>query len=64
MQTADLPDILKVEHVQKHLNIGRKQAYQVVNRDDFPSFRPNGRSIRIHKERYMEWLERQSAVQR
>lgn len=49
-------DFLSVEEVRKILRIGRKQAYELVNSDAFRIVRI-GRSIRIPKKSFVEWLE-------
>lgn len=61
MTETELPEVMKVKHVKQHLDIGRKQAYELVGQEDFPSIRPNERNIRIPKDPYLEWLEEQAA---
>lgn len=52
------PDILNVEEMAELLRIGHSTAYQLCRRDDFPCFRIN-RSIKIHKEGLLRWVEEQ-----
>lgn len=44
----ELPDVMRVEHVAKFLQIGRSQAYEAIRVGEIPAVRV-GRSIRILK---------------
>jgi len=50
---------MNVADLQQALGIGRAQAYELVNRADFPTIRL-GRKIIIPKDAFMRWLERQT----
>lgn len=50
---------MNVADLQQALGIGRAQAYELVNRADFPTIRL-GRKIIIPKDGFMRWLERQT----
>jgi len=52
----DLPAVLTVEELQAILRIGRRQAYELCKRPDFPAVRV-GRSIRIPKKALQEWMQ-------
>lgn len=52
-----LPHILTVDHIKAYLNIGQKQAYELMREPDFPAFKV-GTSIRIEKRYFIKWLER------
>jgi len=57
------PAVLTVEELSKVLRIGRRQAYELVHRPSFPSFRV-GRSIRVPKKGLERWLQESGGVQR
>ena len=50
---------MNVADLQQALGIGRAQAYDLVNRADFPSIRL-GRKILIPRDAFMRWLELQT----
>ena len=49
------PDLLDVKDVQNILQIGRRQAYELVNSNVFHSVRI-GRRIKISKQSFLKWL--------
>ena len=49
------PDLLDVKDVQNILQIGRRQAYELVNSNVFHSVRV-GRRIKISKQSFLKWL--------
>jgi excisionase family DNA binding protein len=51
----DYPIILEVSHIQEIMHIGKRQAYALVNSGQFRSVRI-GRSIKIPKDSFFEWL--------
>lgn len=55
-RNEDKKQMLTVRDIQKRLNIGRKQAYELVKQEDFPSIRVGERSIRIPRFAYQSWL--------
>ena len=50
---------LTVADLQQVLGIGRRHAYELVNRSDFPTIRL-GRKILIPRAAFMRWLEAQT----
>lgn len=50
--------IITVEELAALLKVSKPTAYEFVRRKDFPSFRV-GKSIRINKRCFEEWLSRQ-----
>ena len=48
--------VFSVDDIMKLLDIGRNQAYQLVNSGEFPT-RKVGRKILIPKAGFMKWLE-------
>ncbi|MFV2048556.1 helix-turn-helix domain-containing protein [Metabacillus sp. YM-086] len=53
---SDLPDILNVSHIREVLDIGERQAYELVNSGQFHVVRIN-RRIKISKNVFINWLE-------
>lgn len=51
----DESKVYTVEDIQKILNIGRKQSYELVNSGKFPS-KKLSRKILIPKKTFDEWL--------
>lgn len=51
----DLPEVLEVQHIQKFLNIGRVQAYELANSGQFHVVRV-GRMIKIPREAFLTWF--------
>lgn len=44
----ELPDVMRVEHVMRFLQIGRNQCYEAIRTGEIPAVRV-GRSIRVLK---------------
>lgn len=59
-QLNELPDVLTVMDLKELFGIGRVQAYELVNTQDFPSKRI-GRRILIYKANLIKWLEQNTA---
>ena len=53
-------EILTVDDLAGLLKISKPVAYDLANRDDFPSFKI-GKSIRIYQSGLVDWLSRQTA---
>lgn len=51
----ELPPVLEVSHIQKFLNIGKNQAYDLCNSGQFHVVKV-GRSIKISREVFVNWL--------
>ena len=49
------PEILTVADFQEYLNLGKSQAYEIVNREHFPKIKIKKKII-IYKENFKEWL--------
>lgn len=56
MNPEELPEVMKAKDVQGFLDIGRVQAYDLINAGEFRSVRI-GRSIRISKKVFLAWFE-------
>ena len=50
---------MNVSDLQQALGIGRAQAYELVNRADFPAIRL-GRKILIPRDAFLRWLDKQT----
>ena len=50
---------MNVADLQQALGIGRGQAYELVNRADFPAIRL-GRKILIPRDAFLRWLDKQT----
>jgi hypothetical protein len=51
-----LPEVLNVSDIQEFLNIGRTQAYELVNSGQFHVVRLN-RRIKVSKRAFLDWFE-------
>ena len=52
---------MTVADLQQALGCGRRQAYELANRADFPAIRLNGgKKILIPREAFMRWLDKQT----
>lgn len=58
MTREELPEIMTVSDVKEFLRIGKNQAYELVNKSDFPKISILGRTIRISKIKFLEWLDK------
>jgi excisionase family DNA binding protein len=52
----ELPEALEVQHIQRLLNCGRRQAYELVNSNKFHVVRV-GTKIKVSKRLFFEWYE-------
>ena len=57
----DTPPILTVSELCEVLRIGRRQGYELVHRDGFPSIRV-GRSIRVPRQGLERWLSENKII--
>ena len=55
----DLPDILTVQEITDILRINTTKAYELTHRADFSSIKL-GRRIIIPKDKFFEWLNKES----
>lgn len=53
---SDLPEVLDVTDIKEFLNIGLRQAYELVNSGEFHIVRIN-RRIKVSKYIFITWLE-------
>lgn len=57
-----LPDVLCMDDVARYLRVSRSTAYELARRRDFPAIRlGRTRGVRVTREAFLEWLERQQA---
>lgn len=49
------PDVLSVRDIQTILDIGRRQAYELIHSEQFFSVKV-GKSIKISKKVFVAWL--------
>lgn len=54
----ELPPMLRAKDVSKHLNISLRYAYEIMERNDFPTL-PIGRLKRVSKEDFLSWIDKQ-----
>jgi excisionase family DNA binding protein len=52
----NLPDVLDVDHIKDILGVGRRQAYELANSNQFHVVRV-GRRIKIAREVFENWLK-------
>jgi excisionase family DNA binding protein len=57
----DYPLILTVKDIQEILGIGKRVAYELMERKDFPMVRI-GRLKRVNRDAFFEWIEQQGKV--
>lgn len=55
------PEVLDVSHIQEILDIGRRQAYELANSNQFHVVRV-GRRIKVLKNVFLNWLEGSDAL--
>jgi excisionase family DNA binding protein len=58
----ELPLVMRVEDVQRALDISRLKAYELVHQRGFPTVRI-GRAIRVPRGAFLCWLAEQTASQ-
>lgn len=52
---------MTVDELKEALGCGRRQAYELANRADFPSIRLNGgKKILIPRDAFLRWLDKQT----
>jgi hypothetical protein len=56
LDIENLPDSIEVHHIQKILDCGRRQAYELVNSGKFHTVRV-GTKIKVSKRLFFEWYE-------
>lgn len=54
--------VLTAPDIQIALGIGRRQVYELLNREDFPAIRL-GRKIIVPREAFFRWLDAQADKQ-
>lgn len=61
MVILKLPHMLKASDIKEYLNISQATAYELMRRKDFPVI-VLGKSKRVKREDFLEWLEKQKQV--
>ena len=51
--------VLKAKDVAERLSVSAPTAYEIMAREDFPSFRPTERTVRTTDEALEEWIIKQ-----
>lgn len=57
----DLPQVLKATDIANYLNVSKGKAYQIMRLKDFPKLQ-FGRTIRVKRDDFLEWVEKQKAL--
>ena len=55
----DLPLFLSAKLVAQTLGVGRATAYELMNKKGFPAIRVGSRIV-VPKEKFRQWVERQT----
>lgn len=55
----DYPLILKVSDIQEILQIGKRIAYELMDKEEFPCIKI-GKLKRVNRDKFFEWLDEQS----
>ena len=53
----DLPDVLDVSQLAKVLHLSRSGAYNLLNKQDFPTLHVGGKKM-VMKQALIEWMHR------
>ncbi|MDQ0417571.1 excisionase family DNA binding protein [Croceifilum oryzae] len=59
MQPDQYPEILKVDHIAKILDISKRRAYEVMEYKGFPLIRI-GRLKRVEREAFFQWIKKEA----
>lgn len=57
---SDYPPFLTANDLVEIMRIGRSSAYELMRTEQFPSIRI-GKSVRVPKSAFIQWLERNQA---
>jgi excisionase family DNA binding protein len=57
----DYPLVLTVTDIMEILGIGKRIAYELMDRTDFPTVRI-GKLKRVNRDAFFEWIEQQGKV--
>ena len=60
LSAEELPMILNVQEVSDFIGLGMSQTYDLIRRIDFPAFKIGNR-IFVPKEKFLAWIDNQSA---
>ena len=55
---SSLPEVLKAENIAQFLNISKRYAYEIMQRNDFPTIKL-GRVKRVYREDFLKWVDKQ-----
>lgn len=61
LDLKDCPSVMKADHIAAVLGVSRSYAYEIMEHSDFPLIRIGCRK-RVKKEKFSEWLDRQSEI--
>lgn len=56
----DLPLVLTPKEVAVILGISRNKAYDLMHKKGFPSFKVDERHYKIHRDKFLKWLDKTS----
>jgi predicted DNA-binding transcriptional regulator AlpA len=59
-QKNDYPLVLNAKHIQEILGVGRRVAYELMDRNDFPLVKIGEKLKRVNRDDFFSWLESQS----
>jgi predicted DNA-binding transcriptional regulator AlpA len=57
----DYPVVLTAKEVAQILQVSKPLAYQLMGQPDFPLMKDMGRTKRVLRDRFFEWMNRRSA---
>lgn len=57
----DYPIVLTAKEVASILQISKPLAYQLMKQDDFPLIKGMGRTKRVFRDHFFEWINSKSA---
>ena len=60
MNTENLPDVLTVPEIAKHLRLSRNMVYKLIDMGQLHCYRI-GTAIRVSKEQYLDYLARRAS---
>jgi excisionase family DNA binding protein len=56
-----LPEVLKAPDIATFLNVSKRFAYSMMERNDFPTIKI-GRSKRVMRDDFLNWVEKQKGA--
>jgi hypothetical protein len=58
-EKEDYPMVLTAQHIQEILGVGKRIAYELMDRPDFPLVRIGKKLKRVARDDFFEWLSDQ-----